>query len=223
MNFLFRVLICCSLLTCFLLLFQANIYACHWIFKKHHEEVRWKFYLILSSALTVLGSGGLKEDNRAQNIEEVPRSTKSCWAWPVRVRWAQSSATLPHRPGQNWWLVWGDVPPSSLSPSALVFPSRSVLVSSTWLASYRLSKTGENSWDNFQECGQSLWTGFVACVLYSRTAVLVKNWQPEYPLGKQSGPGDLFLGLHRWLSLYPSPGCGHVSADECSFEQCIPG
>lgn len=148
MNFLCRMLIRCSLLTRFLMLFQANTHACPRIFKKHREEVSSKLYL--SNPVFCTDSAWqheLKDDNEAQYIEEIPRSSKSWWAWRVRVRWAQSLAALPHGPGQNWCLMWGNVPTSPVSPSALVLPSCSVLVSGMWLTGSRLSKPGEDSWD----------------------------------------------------------------------------
>lgn len=44
---------------------------------------------------------GLKEDDKAQDLKELHRSPKSCWAWPITVRWAQSPATPPHCPAQS--------------------------------------------------------------------------------------------------------------------------
>lgn len=104
----------------------------------------------------------------------------------LTCQWAQSPAILPHRAGQNWCLVWGDVPLFPVNLSALVFPSLSVLVSGMWLTGHRLSRTGEKGRDNLQECAQSLLIGSVACVPCGRTAVLVMNWRPEYPLRRKS-------------------------------------
>lgn len=42
-------------------------------------------------------------------------------------------------------------------------------------------------------------------------------------MGGRVQPFDLSLGLHRQLFSHQSRGCGHVSADEYSFEQSIPG
>lgn len=80
------------------------------------------------------------------------------------------------------------MPPSSISLSALVFPSCSVSVSGMGLTGRRLSKTGEDSWDNLKECARSLWIGVAACVLYSRTAVLGMNQVLSIPLGGSIQP-----------------------------------
>lgn len=54
---------------------------------------------------------GAKGD-KAQDIEKSPEVPRAAEQDLIRVRWAQLLASLPHRPGQNWCLVWGDMPPT---------------------------------------------------------------------------------------------------------------
>lgn len=144
MDFFFRVLICHSLLTCFLLLFQANVCAYHWIsntMRRSDQSCMYSCHLHWQ-CLAVGAKGG-----KAQDTEKSPEAPRVAELDLLRVRWAQSLASLPHRPGQNWCLVWGHMPltPRYATLSALVFNSCSVSGSGMWLAGHRISKSGDNS------------------------------------------------------------------------------